>query len=716
MPPLAGSASAFRRPALPATRLSEGATEAFLAQTATLADEHVVTRKYCGPYFLLFLPFSNHFVIIHPHSDATGKMVLPTARVGADNAQQAPRIQAIQESPLANPAQSIFMDPRASAAMDPVSGMHHAKGRARTSSSATQSKSPTESPKLATSSIGGSFVSVADIPPERRRELIGIFFSQLHPFSSIVDEISFLRDLSTFEVSPALLLSMFALAARFQQGVEEHVRYAAGEQFARSARATLSEEDAHGHTALDRPDIDTAMSLCFLAAHELGMARIPRALSYSSDCVRMVAALKLHEGQIPEKRRPSYSRDPNSSTTRRNCCYRLACLAWSLDTILSGFAGQAPTVRAEELDTYLGNLVGNADDVTRSFISMARIFGVFIRVLDHTRSIRSSQQKQSSGKQVWSLMQDGIRRCEESLHDWAESLTVAQKFNEANLTATGKALADGEAQPSADMAWCWAMMHAMAEASMFVLHASNHGDNDQSRQGAAYNNLLLILEVFGHSGRRSPFVLPALLICTEFPVRPTLNVSRWWNQARECWGLSDAQIGDAVQNLNIARQASSPSLSLPLPAPSSASSALPRHHASGSGSMLPSLNSLPLPALRLSPPSSAGGSHEASSERPTLSPIGSSAQRNSPPALSSWRSSSMPGSPPSKGAANKESPNAPRSPGSTSFELYASSEMRSPPLRASATSGNSPSSDPRMAWNPLSSLRGEKRSISSMTH
>ncbi|PWN46596.1 hypothetical protein IE53DRAFT_391239, partial [Violaceomyces palustris] len=719
------------------------------------------------------------------YSDPTGKMVLPTARAGIDaniaaqqlQQQQQGSPQASQDSAAsaAQPVQIHFINSRLGDATQAGIELTQAikpngHTRNKSSNSSQPSPPPFQSPKIglptppADPQWSSSATSQAnlDLSPERRRELISIFFQQVHPFSSAIDEISFLRDLSTSDVSQHLLLSMYALSARFQQGVHDQERFMAGEPYAKAARSILMGEDEHGNIAIDRPDLDTAQALCFLAAHELGMGRFQRALYYSNACVRAVSSLKLHEGFVPQRQQPSYSRESNaSSTIRKNTCQKFACLAWCLDILVSTLAGQTPLVRAEDVELALSRFSGTGDETAKSFCNLARVFAVFARVLDHSRKVKAavstSSSSSSSRLPKVAELQDEVRRCEESLFEWAESLPLDQRFDETNLESASKVLSDVEAQPATDRAWCWSMMHSMAECSMFLLHSQSSPNattpsdlslqlSDPSRPQAAYANLLLVLDSFGN-GRRSPFVLLPLLICTEFPVRPTLNVSRWWNHSRECWNLSEEQINDAANHVNAhsSRSSSSsnpspPPPSLPLPRPSSNAAAaappppLPRHHHSASGSFLPSLASLPLPALRLSPPSgsnsislspshtqsipmressSMGGGVGDVKERTSLSlsPIG---HRLSPP--TSLGGGGGPNWSPSSPANEANSPNnetaststSPKSPGDRHFELF-----NAPAAGASGIfKSNTPlSRDPRSNWSPIASLKEGRRNF-----
>ena len=123
-----------------------------------------------------------------------------------------------------------------------------------------------------------------------------------------------------------------------QSGLEA-VRRSNGEVFARTARRMLSEEDHEGYTLLDRPDVELALTLCFLAAHELGMGRLQRALSYSNDAVRMIATLRLAEGHLPAARKANYGRDAFSSSSS---CF-LSVSRWRMRSTASFCASMSIT-------------------------------------------------------------------------------------------------------------------------------------------------------------------------------------------------------------------------------------------------------------------------------------------------------------------------------------------------------------------------------------
>ncbi|TKY89128.1 hypothetical protein EX895_001659 [Sporisorium graminicola] len=637
------------------------------------------------------------------YSDANGKMVLPTARIANEAGQ--PSGAAAHSSATLHPAEALT--PAYTVAASPLSpSSSDLSGRVRGNTISSKSSPP---------SIGApgpraeGLLTIDDVAPERRRDLISIFFSQIHPFSCVMDEISFLRDLSTSEVPSYLLLSMFALAARFEQGISEaerERRFAQGETFARSARRMLQEEDRDGFTLLDRPDVDLALTLCFLAAHELGMGRVQRALSYSNDAVRIVATLKLAEGQLPPARKSNYMRDSFSSSSwpRRATCERLVLLAWTLDMTIAALAAQASSVRRSDVLAATRSFGTSGDevrdDVTKSFARLAEIATVFGLVIDPS---------------------EPYNKGEEALQSWAAALVVEHKFDDYNMKQASRLLEEPEASAASHRAWFWAQMHLIAECSVFLMEARRAGgaQADRGQQKAALDNINLILSVLSITGRRNLFAFPALLICTQYS-RPSPDASRWWVTARQCWNLAEQHISDAARFfVRPSNDAPSPGSGHSLTLPRLSSSSVGSHSSrSGVSASLPPIARLPLPSLRLSPSLSA--------------PVRDAELRRSPEWRSASRDNRSPrssfGSKSDDGAADNDgmSSTGGSSPNSSSFSprsapvevgaddyvpvIAASSGSRTPPLSSQAFN-----KDPRSAWSPITSLRGEKRTLSAIS-
>lgn len=652
------------------------------------------------------------------YSGANGKMVLPTARVSNEGGQPAAGV-----SPGAHPGATLHptegLTPAYSGVVSaPSPSGSDISGRVRGNTISSKS-----SPQSFGSRLEG-LLTIDDVAPERRRDLISIFFSQIHPFSCVMDEISFLRDLSTSEVPAYLLMAMFALAARYEQGISEterERRFSHGEAFARSARRMLQEEDQDGFSLLDRPDVDLALTLCFLAAHELGMGRIQRALSFSNDAVRIISTLRLAEGHLPPARKNNYARDSFSSSSwpRRATCERLVLLAWTLDMTISALAAQTSTVRRSDVLAAARSFGTSGDetrdDVTKSFARLAEIATVFGLVVD-------ANEPCSKG--------------EEALQSWAAALVVEHKFDDYNMKQASRLLEEPEASAASHRAWFWAEMHLVAECSVFLMEARRAGgpQADRGQQKAALDNIHLILSVLSITGRRNLFAFPALLICTQYS-RPSPDASRWWATARQCWNLTEQQIAEAARFfVRPSNDAPSPGRGSPVVASAAESLTLPRlssssigsssGRAGAAGAYLPSIGRLPLPSLRLSPPLSA--------------PIRDSELRRSPEsakadAPTSWRSASSDagarynrssiGGKSEDGSDGSSPDSSSISPRSAPMEIGAEDYVpviastaanrgsRSPPM----VSANTFAKDPRSSWSPITSLRGEKRTISAIS-
>lgn len=637
-------------------------------------------------------------------------MVLPTARVSNEAGQPAGAVAhpgaTLHPTEALTPAYTVATSPLSPSGSD-------LSGRVRGNTISSKSSPPSIG---AAGSRAEGLLTIDDVAPERRRDLISIFFSQIHPFSCVMDEISFLRDLSTSEVPSYLLMAMFALAARFEQGiseVERERRFAQGEAFARSARRMLQDEDRDGFTLLDHPDVDLALTLCFLAAHELGMGRVQRALSYSNDAVRIVAMLRLAEGQLPPARKSSYMRDSfaSSSWPRRATCERLVLLAWTLDMTIAALAAQTSSVRRSDVLAAAPNFGTSGDevrdDVTKSFARLAEIATVFGLVIDAN---------------------EPYNKGEEALQSWAAALVIEHKFDDYNMKQASRLLEEPEASAASHRAWFWAQMHLIAECSVFLMEARRAGgpQADRGQQKAALDNINLILSVLSITGRRNLFAFAALLICTQYS-RASPDASRWWANARQCWNLSEQQISDAARFfVRPSNDAPSPGNASSLTLPRLSSSSVGSHSSrSGISASLPPIARLPLPSLRLSP-SLPGPIRDAEQRRsPEWRSASSGAEARLAKENRSPRSSF--GAKSDDGAAENDgmSSNGGSSPDSSSFSprsapveiggddyvpVIATRGSRTPPLSSQAFT-----KDPRSSWSPITSLRGEKRTLSAIS-
>jgi hypothetical protein len=567
------------------------------------------------------------------YTDAAGQPVAPTQpRDAASDTRQASGSTplAVHHTPL--PPSPPAMASSYSQAAEPAHAHAHQHSRSFSSASAWDAPAPGASPRSpvassARSSYEAKVAHAALPPPDTRRELLGIFFAQLTPFSAALDEVSFLRDLSSDDVSPVLLLAISALSARFT-GPSSAQPWANGESYARAARRLLHDEDMDGNCALDaeRPDLDTCMATCFLAAHELGMGRLARASIYMGLCARLVRAMGLLHGHLPSR-----GRRDDASAARRGTTTRFAVLALSFDVLIALLAGQPPAFAPSELAEAQSTFDGTAaTDETAAFLRLLGAMSLLARALDGKRRGSSAS---------------GDADVEASLNRWASGLPRSAHFDATNLSACSRALAasDNDGNPSASAAWCWMLMHAAAECTTFLLFAH--------KRAAAVQNVEILLDGMGTLGLRSPFALLPLTVASLSS--GSASLARHWETTSSAWsvGRSAATASlSALLSTSGSPRTSPPSSTLLLPAPSmsggrspsllppsprssdttpnllkrAAAAELappkPRHHASASGAFLPSLNRLP--ALRLSPPLSLGSSSGGSGAETRPSPPG----------------------------------------------------------------------------------------------
>lgn len=563
------------------------------------------------------------------YTDAAGQPVAPTQpRDAASDTRQASGSSAPLAAPMHHaplPPSPPAMASSYSQAVEPAHAHQHQHSRSFSSASAWDALAAGTSPRSpvassARSSYEAKGAHAALPPPDTRRELLGIFFAQLTPFSAALDEVSFLRDLSSDDVSPVLLLAISALSARFT-GSSNAQPWANGESYARAARRLLHDEDMDGNCALDaeRPDLDTCMATCFLAAHELGMGRLARASIYMGLCARLMRAMGLLHGHLPSR-----GRRDDASAARRGTTTRFVVLALSFDVLIALLAGQPPAFAPSELADAQATFDNSAAaDETAAFLRLLGAMSLLARALDGKR--RGSTAS-------------GDADVEASLNRWAAALPRSAHFDATNLSACSRALAapDADSNPSASAAWCWMLMHAAAECTTYLLFAH--------KRAAAVQNVEILLDGMGALGLRSPFALLPLAVASL--ASSSASLGRHWETTTSAWSVGRNTVTAALSALlsssSGSPRTSPPSSTLLLPAPSmssggrspsllppsprsssdttpnllkrSAPSELappkPRHHASASGAFLPSLNRLP--ALRLSPPlslaSSSGGS------------------------------------------------------------------------------------------------------------
>lgn len=373
-----------------------------------------------------------------------------------------------------------------------------------------------------------------------------VFFSKLHPYNSIIDELTFTRDLASDDVSPILLLSILALSAPQEENSTPSTsaqRSSSGEEFGRIARKLLFEEDYHGNTALDSPNVEIAQSLAFLSIHELSLGRLSRASLLIGNALRIVSSLRLQEGYIPSSSSTSKTSSSTSSNIKRATCIRTACLITILEVLISILSGQSPVSQISDIEilTYMSL----PDSLTCSFVRLTSSVTLLSQVISAEKS-SSRSNLTNGGSHSRSLSArseaDGLLRNLQSTLPFEEVFNPRNRQLNANELNNSDNGGDGESKMKS---WCWTMMHSMYCISQIILEK---GINSTSN--SAHENLIDLLSTLGSEGRRSLIVRLPLMVASKWS-RPPKPVSDWFMESNAVWGSNERNVENSLSILGL---------------------------------------------------------------------------------------------------------------------------------------------------------------------
>ncbi|KDN53363.1 hypothetical protein K437DRAFT_253056 [Tilletiaria anomala UBC 951] len=551
------------------------------------------------------------------YSDASGNIVPPT-----------PTARSVHSRSLMNPsAQAQGSNVATVPAPSPVPA--HARSRIVASSSKLSSSRSQEglSPVL-----GGRTTASVPAPLEPSKEhsmqLISNFFTYAFPLNQALEEVVFLRDLQTGNVSELLLLSIYALGARY---LDTGAAAAESDAYAWRVRHLLwlgSEHDAHDEGAA--VSMDAVHAHCLLAACDLLSGRHQRAALSAASASRLLA---LH-GMDRVSSSPLAASPASGSTNaprpprRGSMLRRLVLIAHLLDVLAAVFTRQPPAVEAGASERFFALFQQHQesdDEATLALLHLYASVDVFRKAMDIARSPAAAPSTPSdTHRRRDSASESG----HSALAAWAEQLPTWLLFNEALLRRTRRDLHDAFAQSRTvdPILASWTLMHLFAETSNLILSLRVAGES--SGLTAAQTNIAFILDAMGPTGRAtSIFAFPPALAAAWSPSAAPMRAAdeqleHFFAECRQRYGaLTDAQLYDLARGLGLdARQTLVASY-----ATGAATSPFRLHrnpHAANSAAVAASNSSAglflpPLPALRLSPASSA--SHNTTSLR--LSPI-----------------------------------------------------------------------------------------------
>lgn len=462
------------------------------------------------------------------YSDSQGKAVPPTKRTLRPSEAAIQEQQLHQYHPQPSPSLHSQHLQQVTSAAAPS---HHGPRSMQGYSMHTLNTSPTMPPSMSirTSShsppLNGYAMSptdnhssssssrrVSEPNPEVRRELLLVFFSKVHPWSCVLDEISLLRDLSSMSASPAILFAIYALSARHaHRNAGNAVRYAHlvddvgdGAAYAAEARRVLQTENpVTGMSALDGDlSLDTRQALCLLACFEFESGRYERAASYMQLCSKHVTALRRASG--PENE-PS---ERHEGSQQRQLSKRLTCIVAVLDICISIACGRAPLLRTWDLEFAINAIKGpssgrsnegssNDDPITNALSQLLSITLVLSNALDIHRRAKSAVPSTAEVTVLEADTQRNVHACEQFLQRWADQLCDRLRFDEESLYAVSNSLLtaqqgshnnDNGWSPALALTWC--AIHMFAEAATLLLRDAV--DNDLPL--AAAQNMAMILE------------------------------------------------------------------------------------------------------------------------------------------------------------------------------------------------------------------------------
>lgn len=346
---------------------------------------------------------------------------------------------------------------------------------------------------------------------ESRRELLSIFFSRLAPMSSVFDEISFLRDLSSMEVSQVLLFAMYAVSAshanevHHQQSSSGNTKYSKlvaeagnGSKYVKEARRLLFLEDEHsGQSLIDsRPNLEAAQSLYLLAFYEFSRGHYFRASTYIQLSSKHITSLAVEATQ------PSLSMDNNDDsnmkTLQKRNIKRLTCLVTAMDVSIGMMSGQSMSAKQWNVEAAIGACstpsdVGVDDEETMAMTQLLHISFILNSTIELTQK-RSVQSFDATTKQA--------AQSKSSLQRWADRLPHYLRFDETRLKHVELVLNErinrprspnNSPQMSKGSAVCWTLMHSMAETTTLLLQELALLP-DRSCKLEACKSLVLLLE------------------------------------------------------------------------------------------------------------------------------------------------------------------------------------------------------------------------------
>ncbi|TIA97750.1 hypothetical protein E3P89_03698 [Wallemia ichthyophaga] len=400
--------------------------------------------------------------------------------------------------------------------------------------------------------------------PLLKKELVLLFLDHMYPFNLIFHKPSLLYALEKDRLTPMLLNSIFALSARLSPHPRfQHIEpWKTGVDFAAIARRILFDPDDLGACALDDSKLEVVQTSLLLAAHDFGIGLFNRAYTYLGIAISQLKILGLNHDDFVTPA-PENTREKWISREERR---RTGWCVIMLDSVAAAINGRAKPFEEHDLKMFLpsddvafelavGN-VGNrefintppsTDNATTEFGYLIRIVNVFSNVMGYIYFHEKERMANASQRSTNTTTQSpySSHSCKQDLAQWSQSLPPHLELSSINLNLAMMSMQAG----ANSSGWCYALMHAFAECSVFYLHSTvEQGASEESmrtsadRQNQSVGNMRAVIDALGRSGRKSPLLIYFVYVVSKWQLHvqgalDAVVADIWDEELAELWRM-----------------------------------------------------------------------------------------------------------------------------------------------------------------------------------
>ncbi|TIB93879.1 hypothetical protein E3Q19_00730 [Wallemia mellicola] len=403
--------------------------------------------------------------------------------------------------------------------------------------------------------------------PILKKELVILFLDHMYPFNLMFHKPSLLYALEKDRLSPMLLNSIFGLSARLSPHpkFQQIEAWRTGVDFAAIARRILLVPNELGSCALDEPKLEVIQTAVLLAAHDFGVGFFNRAYTYLGMAISQLKTLGLNHDDfvLPA---PEDTREKWIGREERR---RTAWCVIMLDSIAAAINGRAKPFEEHDLKVFLPAddvafelAVGNTsnrefinstpsnDQSTTEFGYLIRIVNIFSNVMGYIYFHEKERMANSSDRSTMSSKTNtespySSQACKHALAQWSQSLPHHLELSSINLNLAVMSMQAG----ANSSGWCYALMHAFAECSVFYLHSTAESNTTEEavrssadRQNQSVGNMRAIIDALTITGRKSPLLIYFVYVISKWQlhVQGALDASIadiWDDEIADLWHI-----------------------------------------------------------------------------------------------------------------------------------------------------------------------------------